>query len=83
MRRIIRYIPLFAVAFAFAACGDTSSSPTAPATSVRRDGGGLGVGGSATPGGGTTDPTNPTGTSTTAAEADTTTRGGGLGVGGS
>jgi len=82
MRRMIRYIPLVAVAFTFAACGEQSSSPTAAMPEIRRDGGGLGVGGSATPGGPTTTPTDPTNT-TTAAEADTTYRGGGLGVGGS
>lgn len=81
MRRI-RYIALAAVAFAIAACGDHSSSITAPEAvpTLRRDGG-LGVGGSATGGGsgGTTTST----TSTNSAQTDSTSRDGGLGVGGS
>jgi len=89
MRSVIRYIPLVAVAFVFAACGENSSSPTAPASvsEIRRDeGGGLGVGGSATGGStGNTDPTTSS-TQTITVQSDTTntsTEGGGLGVGGS
>lgn len=82
MSRTIRYIPLVAAVFMFAACSDRAASPTAPATpEIRRDGdGGLGVGGSAV--GGPKDPNDPAVNTVQTAEADTTGRGG-LGVGGS
>ena len=83
--RSIRFIALVGMAFVFAACGENSSSPTAPAVPTVRMDGGLGVGGSATgdgTGGTTTTTTSTPPTTNQTAQSDTTSRGG-LGVGGS